>query len=122
MWAREYEVAVNDLVEEHHGGRGHNIGTVTKIGSKLIHVASTWGSVTHYRKDDHQRNDGHPGYIVTAKQRDDIDRTKAATELLRAHGVEFRHSTDPQWTVEQMERLVKAVVNIRNPIDDEWPS
>lgn len=113
--AGEYEVAVDDLVEEHHGGRGHNIGTVTKVGPKRIHVASTWGGVTQYIRETQQRCDGNPGYFRTTKQSDEDARQKVARELLRAHGIESMHSANPQWTVEQMERLVEAVVAIRNP-------
>lgn len=111
---QEYEVAVGDTVLEQNG-RSVNEGTVTKIGRKLIHVTTSHGSVTTYYKDTRQRSDGYPGYVQTLAQKADSERRKAAKELLRAHGIQPEWTAEPPWTVDQLERLVEAVVAIRNP-------
>lgn len=110
----EYEVAVGDMVLEYAGSDRHTEGEVTKIGPKLVHV-TRWGKTTAYIKETQQRRDGYPGYFHTLKQQADLARETAAKGVLRAHGVGVGSYVHPQWTVDQLERLVEAVAAIRNP-------
>jgi phenylpropionate dioxygenase-like ring-hydroxylating dioxygenase large terminal subunit len=106
----DYTIEVGDtVVVSLQSRRGLESGTITKIGTKLVHVdVGSWQKL-QFRKADQQRNDGWTGWFRTLEQQDNIVRRDAAIRQLWDHGLQFRDriARGHSWSTERLIRLVE---------------
>lgn len=114
-----WEVKVGDEVWTISAGRGWELGTVEKIGSKLVHVRENQWRSTAYYLEDGQRRDGYSGSFRTKDHHAEmVRRTKITTSLREAYGIEISLHRKSDWSVDALELLL----NTAREANEKYPS